>query len=153
MMTAELMGYIVGGLLSVFGLVGAVDHDAIDSGFKLEAGYYVHNDRPRYNNRPTLLDERFNTKLAVYSKVTFYKFLDVDFGMQGFAVKNGFINAEGGAVFGLTFRIVPNMYVYYKHYSAHVFDNGNKKADAGTEDYIGVVFNFGYDKGRSSLFK
>jgi hypothetical protein len=79
MMTAELMGYIVGGLLSVFGLVGAV--------------------------------------------------------------------------FGLTFRIVPNMYVYYKHYSAHVFDNGNKKADAGTEDYIGVVFNFGYDKGRSSLFK
>lgn len=142
--------YILLGLLGIGSTLSNFDSSYIEPKCGFSARYYVHNSMGRFQHVGTPDALTFNSYLRVKTTFTLLKIVDLNMSMQGWAVKGGFVNGQGGGRWGAAIRLTNNLALEYEHYSAHSFDNANL---AGSYDYIGLKFEYGYDKPVSNLLK
>ena len=127
----------------------SIDNNYVKPRIALDAKYYLNNTRPQYNDALIDFNNPTRVYLAVRSTYTIFGVMDLNVGMQGWAIRTGFQGGRGGGIWGVDIRITDNLTVGYEHFSCHVFDRNYR---CGSEDSIKLRFHIGYDNnGYSSL--
>lgn len=152
MIASQYLGF---GIISLMGMLinlQDIKPQYVKPRLEMTFGGYIHNDMPRFNNQPTPKNMHHVGHLKIATITTFFDIIDIEFDMEGFSVKKGFVGGTLGGRWGAKLYLSNNLYIRYRHESNHIGDYGSGlTADGGSYDYIGVTLHIGQNTDRSSI--